>query len=205
MFRRFVPLIAVAVVTLVGVSASAQTILFAQLTNAAENPPAVPTLQNGQPRPASFGEAVFILNAAQTELSVDVTVFNIDFTGTQTTDPNDNLLNAHIHAGPTVTPSTNGGVVWGFNNTTPNEGVTTPFTTGVGGRFQGVWNAPEGNNTTLALQLTHILNNRSYINFHTVQFGGGEVRGNLAVVPEPSAVALLGAAGALALRRRRHA
>jgi hypothetical protein len=208
MLRRLVPLFAVAAGMLVAASASAQTILFAQLTNAAENPPAVPTLQNGQPRPASFGEAVFILNAAQTELSVDVTVFNIDFTGTQSPDPNDNLTNAHIHAGPTVTPSTNGGVVWGFigtpfNNTTPNEGVTTPFATGVGGRFTGVWNAPEGNNTTLAAQLTHILNNRSYINFHTVQFGGGEVRGNLAIVPEPSAIALLCGGGLMALRRRR--
>jgi hypothetical protein len=208
MLRRFLSLLAGTTVALVATSASAQTILFANLSNGAENPPAVPTLQNGQPRPASFGEAVFIINAAGTEMSVDATVFNIDFTGSQSPDLNDNLTNAHIHAGATVTPTTNGGVVWGFigtpfNNTTPNEGVVTPFATGVGGRFQGVWNAPEGNSTTLTAQLDNILNGRSYINFHTVQFGGGEVRGNLAVVPEPSTVALLGAAGLLALRRRR--
>jgi hypothetical protein len=210
MLRRFLSLLAGTTVALVATSASAQTILFANLSNGAENPPAVPTLQNGQPRPASFGEAVFIINAAGTEMSVDATVFNIDFTGSQSPDLNDNLTNAHIHAGATVTPTTNGGVVWGFigtpfNNTTPNEGVVTPFATGVGGRFQGVWNAPEGNSTTLTAQLDNILNGRSYINFHTVQFGGGEVRGNLAVVPEPSTVALLGAAGLLALRRRRRA
>ena len=208
MFRRFVPLVAVAVVTLVGVSASAQTILFANVNNQSEVPPTNPTLQNGQPRPASFGTALFILNAAQTEMTMDTTMFNIDFTGTQTADANDNLLNAHIHAGPTVTPSTNGGVVWGFFGSpqnTADDVVVTPFATGVGGQITATWDAAEGNNTTLAAQLTHLLNNRAYINFHTTQFGGGEARGNIGVVPEPSAVALLGAAGALALRRRRHA
>jgi hypothetical protein len=29
------------------------------------------------------------------------TVFNIDFTGRQTMDTNDNLIATHIHAGPT--------------------------------------------------------------------------------------------------------
>jgi hypothetical protein len=144
-----------------------------------------------------------------TELSFTAEIFNIDVTGTQTPDANDNLTNAHIHAGPGVTPTTNGGVVWGFhgspfNNNSPNDAVFTPFATGVGGTFSGTWNAPEGQNTTLAAQLDNILNGRSYINFHTVQFGGGEIRGNLTVIPEPSTFALAACAGlALLLARRR--
>ena len=58
----------------------------------------------------------------------------------------------------------------------------TPFTTEVGGVFSGKWDAPEGNNTTLSAQLDNILTGRSYINFHTTQFPGGEIRG--AIVPE---------------------
>ena len=190
-------------------SASAQTILHAFINNASEVPPTNPTLQNGQPRPPSFGEALMVLNAAQTEMTFDVTMFNIDFTGTQTPDPNDNLANAHIHAGPNVTPATNGPVVWGFfgapfNDTNPNDQVVTPFATGVGGRIQGKWDAAEGNNTTLTAQIGNLLNGRAYVNFHTVQFGSGEARGNITVVPEP-AMSLVFAGGALALatlRRR---
>jgi hypothetical protein len=37
----------------------------------------------------------------------------------------------------------------------------------------------EGNNTTLTAQLPNILSGHAYINFHTVQFGGGEIRGNI--------------------------
>src|SRR5215213_9065618 len=81
---------------------AADTILMATPDNAHENPPTTPTLQNGiTPRPASFGTATFVLNSAQTAMTMSVDVFNIDFTGTQTADTNDNLANAHIHASPT--------------------------------------------------------------------------------------------------------
>src|SRR4051794_4122960 len=103
---------------------NAATILIANLSNSYENPPTVPTLQNGAPRPLAFGTATFVLNDAMTSMTMSATIFNIDFTGSQTADPNDNLTNAHIHAGPLVTPITNGGVVWGFigspfNDTNP--------------------------------------------------------------------------------------
>jgi hypothetical protein len=145
----------------------------------------------------SFGTATFVLNSAMTAMTFSATVFNIDFTGTQTADINDNLIAAHIHAGPTVTPTTNGPVVWGFfgapfNDNNPNDVVTTPFSTGVGGMISGKWDAPEGNNTTLTAQLPNILSGRSYINFHTNQFPGGEVRGTINVVPEPSGWLLFG-------------
>jgi hypothetical protein len=85
----------------------------------------------------------------------------------------------------------------------PNDAVFTPFPTGVGGLFSGTWNAGEGNNTTLAAQLDHILNGRSYINFHTVQFAGGEIRGNITVIPEPSTLLLAAGCVVLALIFRR--
>jgi hypothetical protein len=154
------------------------------MTNSQENPPTNPTTTGGLRRPASFGTARFQFNAGLTALTVSGTVTNIDFTGSQTADTNDNLTNAHIHAGAAVTPTSNGPVVWGFigtpfNDNNPNDAVVTPFASGVGGTFSGKWDAPEGNGTTLAAQLDNLRNGRAYINFHTTQFSGGEIRGNL--------------------------
>jgi hypothetical protein len=97
----------------------------------------------------------------------------------------------------------NAPVRWGFigtpfNNTDPNDGVTTPFISGVGGTFQGVWDVNEGNTiatsgpVNLTNQLPGILSGLSYINFHTVGFPGGEIRGQILKVSEPSALILLG-------------
>lgn len=202
----FVPLL----VLIASSNGHASTILFANLTNSQENPPATPTLASGSPRPASFGTATFTLNDAMTAMTFSATIFNVDFTGSQTIDVNDNLVAAHIHASQTVTPTTNAGVVWGFfgapfNDNNPNDVVTTPFATGVGGVISGKWDLPEGNNTTLTAQLPNILSNHSYINFHTTQFAGGEVRGAITVIPEPSTVVLfgIGAIGIVGLGCRR--
>jgi hypothetical protein len=191
-----------------GAQAMANTILRALPDNAHENPPTNPTLQNGSPRPGSFGTATFDLNDAHTAMTMTVTVQNIDFTGTQTTDPNDNLLNAHIHASATVTDNTNAPVVWGFfgapfNDTNPPDAVVTPFATGVGGTITAKWDTPEGNGTTLTDQINNILTRHAYINFHTTQFPGGEIRAFLEVVPEPSTMAMLAIAPAATILRRR--
>ena len=194
-------------------SAGAQTFLTATLNNASENPPTVPTTAAGLPRPASFGTASFFIDSAATFMTFTATIFNIDVNGLQTpNDINDNLTNAHIHAGPLVTPTTNAGVVWGFfgsplNDTAPNDFVFTPFATGVGGTFSGKWDLLEGNNTNLTAQLPNILAGRAYINFHTAQFTGGEIRGNIvAAIPEPETYALMlgGLAFVAGVARRRH-
>lgn len=210
--RRLHPLLIVMVFGMMVTATGHAIVLNATLTNDQENPPAFPlTTSTGDPRPASFGTAVLTLDDSLPAMSFTATIFNIDVTGTQTPDENDNLSAAHIHA-PAPTPSTNAGVVWGFfgmpdNDNNPSDVLLTPFTTGVGGVFSGTWDALEGNNTTLSAQLNNILTGQSYLNFHTVQFGGGEIRG--AIIPESvpetsSTLAMLAAAlvALLGLRRR---
>ncbi|MEQ1949199.1 MAG: CHRD domain-containing protein [Bryobacteraceae bacterium] len=179
---------AAAAILLAGSTAFADTTLIALLSNSAENPVTVPTLSTGEARPVSFGTATLVLNSAQTQITYSISVTNIDFTGSQTPDANDNLTAAHFHAGPAVSPSTNGGVVFGFfgapfNDNNPNDVVVTPFPNGVGGTVLGKWDLAEGNSTTLTAQLSNLLNGHAYVNFHTRQFGGGEVRGNLIAGP----------------------
>jgi CHRD domain len=206
--RRLCTVVLAAVVVLASTArASADTILLASLTNAQEVPPTVPTTSTGAPR-ASIGAAMFTLNDAMTALSFTATVLGIDVTGSQTADPNDNLVAAHIHASPTVTPTTTAGVVWGFfgspfNDNNPNDMTMTPFQGVTGGLFTGKWDLTEGNGTTLAAQLGNILSGHSYINFHTTQFGGGEIRGAInAQTPEPTAALLVGIPVVALVRRR---
>src|SRR3954447_4215666 len=140
----FAPLMALSVIG----GAHAVVILSATLTNSQEVPPTTPTTSTGAPRPASFGTASFVLNDAMTAMTFNATIFNIDFTGLQTPDQNDDLTRAHIHA--PAPPGTTASVVWGFigtpfNETTPNDLVISPFSTGVGGTVSGKWDAPEGN------------------------------------------------------------
>src|SRR3954454_19842355 len=90
-------------IMLAGTYCQAATILMANISNAAENPPTIPTTTTGAARAASFGTATFVLNEAMTAMTMSATLFNLDFTGSQTPDVNDNLVAAHIHASPTAT------------------------------------------------------------------------------------------------------
>ncbi|MBA2304846.1 MAG: CHRD domain-containing protein [Acidobacteria bacterium] len=112
-----------------------------------------------------------------------------------------------------MTPTTNAGVVWGFfgapfNDNNPNDQVVLPFSSGVGGVILGKWDAPEGNGTTLSAHLANIFAGRSYINLHTTQFAGGEIRGALQTVgevdpvPEPASMLLVALPAAALIRRR---
>jgi hypothetical protein len=187
----------------------AQTNFTANLTPGQEVTAPVFTMSTGGARPASFGSAMFTLSADMSQLTMTVTITNIDVNGNQTpTDTNDNLVAAHIHGG--AGPGANASVVWGFfgtpdNDNNPDQFMLTPFAKGVGGTFTSIWDAPEGNGTTLTAQLNNLTNGLCYINFHTMQNGGGEIRGQ--IVPEPSTTILvsLGLAGAAAaFRKRRH-
>ena len=179
---------------LFALDAHAVTLLSANLTHSQETTQGVLLTSTGDPRPLSFGSGTFIINDAMTSMSFVVDIFNIDVTGSQTADTFDNLVAAHIH-GPAA-PGSNGPVRWGFfgapdNDVAPSDLVVTPFA-GVGGRFTSTWDATEGNaGTNFAVQLPNILAGLTYINFHTVQFGGGEIRGQLLLVPEPAVLLLV--------------
>jgi glucose/arabinose dehydrogenase len=154
----------------------------------------VARLEGGQEVPANAstakGYAAFFLDSAMTSLSFTVTVTGLDFTGSQTADPADDLLAAHIHAA--APRGTNAGVRFGFfgqpfNDTNPNDVVVTPFDSGVGGMIFSKWDLAEGNNTTLTDQLPNILAGQSYINFHTRRLPGGEIRGQIEENPQVTA------------------
>ena len=131
MLRR--PLLLVPLVSFLagGVSYGFPTFLTADPDNAHENPPTTPTLVGGASRPLAFGHFDFVLNDAQTSMTMSGTVTNLDFTGTQTADPNDNVQNAHIHASATVTATTNvpssGFIGSPQNDVNPADVVVTPF------------------------------------------------------------------------------
>ncbi len=154
----------------------------------------VARLEGGQEVPPNAstakGYAAFFLNQEGTALRFIVTVTGLDFTGTQTADPSDDLLAAHIHAA--APRGTNAGVRFGFfgqpfNDTNPNDVVVTPFASGVGGTIFSKWDSAEGNNTTLTAQLPNILAGQSYINFHTRRLPGGEIRGQIEENPQVTA------------------
>lgn len=91
---------------------------------------------------------------------------------------------AHIHFGAA---GVNGGVVFGFNNpdgTWPLAG-------------SAVWSGLS------ALNVDRLFDGNLYINFHTTEYPGGEVRGQITLVPAPAAAGLLGLCGLIAARRRR--
>ena len=73
-----------------------------------------------------------------------------------------------------------------------NAGVQVPI---------GIGSPAIGNAPITAAQGADLLNGLWYVNIHTTQFPGGEIRGQ--VVPAPGAVGILAGFGLLAMGRRR--
>jgi hypothetical protein len=125
-----------------------------------------------------LGTAVLTLDDVANTLLVDMT-----FSGLTTP-----TTNAHIHC--CAPPGVAAGVVIPF---------APPFVTGTtSGHFVNLF-------SLTAVQVQDIYSGLSYINIHTTNFPGGEIRGQIPhVVPEPATAGLIGAAiAALALLRRK--
>lgn len=106
-----------------------------------------------------------------------------------------NASAGHIH-GPT--PSS------GTAAFTENAGVMLGLDSVAGWNPSASAGGFNGTVTLNATQATDLLLGREYINIHTIANGGGEIRGYLVQVPEPTALALFGVgAVATTLRRRR--
>jgi hypothetical protein len=174
--------IAVALVVVLSVSpASAQISYTATLNGGNEVP--------GNASPA-IGTGTFILNAAQTALT-----FNVSFSGLT-----GGYTVAHFHSGAT-------GVIGPPIRTMgpPPEGPATGVLSGV---FNGTWatSDPESLTPWLNVLTTTPFGGQVpiYFNIHSSTFGGGEIRGQLVVVPEPMSLMLAGiGATGLAWRRFR--
>ena len=121
---------------------------------------------------------------------------------------------AHMHAPTTVAGSGTAVVA----TTTPSfGGFPTAVTAGsmdetydmtLTASFRSGYITANGGSTATAFTAfkSALAEGKAYFNVHTTTFPGGEVRGFLTAVPEPSTIVLSGAAGAFfALRRRRRA
>lgn len=164
------------------------------------------TLSGDQEVPAvsttASGIANLTLNDAQTRLEINIQISGLDLDGLQTPGTtSDDVTGAHIHAAPA---GDNGGVVFGFIGPNNDLNGDLVIDAAAGTIFSG-WDLNEGNGTTLAAQLSNLLSDGLYINFHTPANTGGEIRGQIQVVPIPAAVWLFGSGllGLVGIARRK--
>jgi hypothetical protein len=88
--------------------------------------------------------------------------------------------------------------IHGFADTNTNAGVLSVLTN-TGGQTGSL----SGSGTFTSTQIAQFSQNLGYVNVHSQQFAGGEIRGQLILVPGPGAAAGLALGGLVAIRRRR--
>jgi hypothetical protein len=120
---------------------------------------------------------------------------------------------AHIHccntpAAPNVPPATQVPSFAGFPSGVMGGSYDQTFDTSLASTWNPSFVTAQGSVANAeAAFFDGMMDGRAYFNIHTTQFAGGEIRANLAPIPEPSTYALflagLAAVGGLAARRRR--
>jgi len=118
---------------------------------------------------------------------------------------------SHIHAATTLPLSGTAGVATtapffaGFPTGVTSGSFNSTLDLTQSSSYNGSYVTANGGTTATAeVALTSaIATGRAYFNIHTSTFGGGEIRGFLVPIPEPSALALAGCAGAALLAWRR--
>lgn len=97
---------------------------------------------------------------------------------------------AHIHFGAV---GVDGPIIVPFFMT------TLPATDTISGTLTNADVTPAAGITTIAQVATAIADGNAYVNIHTVEYPGGELRGQLAIAPEPGTAGLLAASLAAGL------
>lgn len=160
-------------------AANAALIFTTTLSGAAQVPPSAST---------ATGSATVTLESDNTTLDVNVAFSGL--TGGSATA-------AHIHCCAAADAT---------------SGVAVPFTgfpAATSGTYSNTFDLTTDLNTTGGLTVATFLAGLelglAYVNIHDADFPGGEIRGQLSLVPEPPAIGILGlsAVGVFAIRRRR--
>jgi hypothetical protein len=175
---------------------SAVGVLFACTSAARADLSFAATMTGGAERPVAnastaHGDAVGTLSGSAGSY---VFTYHIDYFGITGTSIN----GAHIHqTSPGIDPINEfGGIIHPLDN---SSGLPVPD-----GTIAGDWRFDDASNPLTDARAQALINGLDYFNIHSLpSFGGGEIRGQIGVVPEPSSLSLLGLGSVTLLARRR--